>query len=148
MCYADYKSLFSIGILILRNSLGVCMFYLTFLASPKEPGALTQVESQEPGTPVRWKGLAGSFNRWSKEEMKVKSKVREGLVQAGLSHSICLRKWPSRDSNKCFKLYVSKCHHGKKAEFCWISLYFMFNTVFELHTESWKYEGHHNLFIA
>ena len=78
--------------------------------------------------------------------MKVKSKVRKGLVQAGLSDSTCSGNWQSRNNNnKCFKLFYiyPGSHHGKYQNFAGFSLYFarfpytyfVFNIVFEIYTE-------------
>ena len=127
-CYAGSKSQFSMGILTGRSPVAVYTFYVTFLARPQ--GA----QSTSPGWAVsgldttgEWKGLAGRFSRWNYEEMKVKFKAREGLVQAVLPDSACSGNWESRDNNnQCFKLFSIHpgSHSGKYQNFAGFSLYF------------------------
>lgn len=99
MCYADYKSQFSTGVLSWRHSLALRMFYSTFLASPQE------AQGTSPGWGLRSQTRLGGERGWRAAsadgiKRKMKSKVTKELVQAELSNSLCLGNRQSGDNNQ------------------------------------------------
>lgn len=57
----------------------------------------------------------------------MKSRVREGLVQAGLLNSMCSGNWQNKNNNnKYFKLFYiyQSGNHGKNQNFAAFSLHF------------------------
>jgi hypothetical protein len=80
MSYGDGKSKCSMRVLIMRHSLVVCTFYLTFLASFQGAKDTRQPEISGAGHLWEVEKAGWQFQQMVKEKLKMKSRTGPGRI--------------------------------------------------------------------